>query len=421
MDDVVVQIAFIILLLLGSAFFSAIETAYSTVNMIRLRSMMEDGSKKAKVAVAVISHFDKLIATVLVGNNIVNIALSSLVTVLVDRKLNGSGLALAASTFVTTFLVLTFGEILPKSIGKDNSEFLVLNTAGFVNSLCVVLSPVTAFFIRIKTFMTRNVESDTSPTLTEQELILMLDTIEKEGVLETEEKDLVQSALKFDDTTAQEILTPRVNIVALDVEESKENILATLRREKFSRLPVYRESIDNIIGMVHANELFSVLLDGGNFRLENVIRQCLYVHRTKKIASLLSEFQKKKIQFAVVIDDYGGTLGIVTMEDILEELVGEIWDENDEIVSDFSQVEENRYIVNGDASIEDFFELIGYYPPDYTSDYYTVNGWVLENLENIPVEGDIFKSGILEVKVLKVKDQTAIKVEIIKNSQSDEE
>ncbi len=407
-----------VILLAGSAFFSSVETAFSTVNMIRLRSMMEDGNKRAKTAISLIMQFDKLIATLLVGNNIVNMALSALATVFVTDHF-GVGVV-AVGTLVITFLVLTFGEILPKGFGKDKSEAVVLMTAPIISFLCMVLTPITMLFIWLKNLMSPK-SKDNLPTITEQELLLMLDTIEKEGVLETEEKDLVQSALKFDDTTVQEILTPRVNIIGLCVDDSKEEIISTLRQERFSRLPVYRESIDNIIGLVHSNELYDALIDGGAISLEQLAKPCLYIHRTKRISVLMEEFQRKKEQLAVVIDDYGGTLGIVTMEDILEELVGEIWDEDDEIISDFHKLDENKYIVNGEANIEDFFNLIGYYPPDYTPDYYTINGWVLENLEHIPQEGDSFECGVLSAKVLEVKDQTALRVEIEKNTIIDDE
>ena len=262
-----------VILLAGSAFFSSVETAFSTVNMIRLRSMMEDGNKRAKTAISLIMQFDKLIATLLVGNNIVNMALSALATVFVTDHF-GVGVV-AVGTLVITFLVLTFGEILPKGFGKDKSEAVVLMTALFISFLCMVLTPITMLFIWLKNLMSPK-SKDNLPTITEQELLLMLDTIEKEGVLETEEKDLVQSALKFDDTTVQEILTPRVNIIGLCVDDSKEEIISTLRQERFSRLPVYRESIDNIIGLVHSNELYDALIDGGAISLERTGKAPVY-------------------------------------------------------------------------------------------------------------------------------------------------
>ena len=408
-----------VILLFLSAFFSSTETAFSSVNMLRLRGMVEDGNKRAKTAIKLLTHFDKLLATILVGNNIVNIALSSIATVMATNAF-GPG-AVAITTGIVTFLVLTFGEIMPKSFGKEKSEFLVLNTAKILDVLCTVLTPVTIFFLWLRKVLSKGNEAEKQPTITEQELMYMLDTIEEEGVLEEEEKDLVQSALEFDETTVQEILTPRVNVVALDINDTSEKILDTLRTERFSRLPVYRDSIDNIVGWVHATDIYDWALDGKTISLKKLIKPVMYIHRTKKISILLSEFQKKKVHFAVVIDDYGGTLGIVTMEDLLEELVGEIWDEDDEIINSCQKLSENVYRVSGDLSIYEFLEKIDYEPHNFDPDYNTINGWVMEKLEHIPEAGESFVDDIATVKVLEVEDQFVTKAEVTINKPEEEE
>ena len=242
----------------------------------------------------------------------------------------------------------------------------------------------------------------------------MLDTIEEEGVLEEQEKDLVQSALEFDETTVQEIVTPRVNMIALDIDDPPEEILKIVQSERFSRIPIYKDGIDNIIGWVQARDILDAVIAGKEIRLRKLMTDIMYIHRTMKISKLLGEFQRKKQHIAVVIDDYGGTLGIVTMEDVLEELVGEIWDEDDEIITEFIQQEDGSYIVSGDMNIREFFESIDYEPKDFDSSYITMNGWALECLEHIPAIGETFKSGILTVAVEEMEEQRVTKLRVVK-------
>lgn len=405
-------VIFSVVLLLCSAFFSSAETAFSSVNMLRLRSMAEDGSRSAKTAMKLLTDFDKMLCTILIGNNVVNIALSSLSTVIATTAFGDSGVAIA--TGVATFLVLTFGEIIPKSLAKENSEKIVLLTAAPLNFLMIILTPLCWFFIKLRSLLTKNVESEKQPTITEQELLYMLDTIEEEGVLEEQEKDLVQSALEFDETTVQEIVTPRVNMIALDIDDPPEEILKIVQSERFSRIPIYKDGIDNIIGWVQARDILDAVIAGKEIRLRKLMTDIMYIHRTMKISKLLGEFQRKKQHIAVVIDDYGGTLGIVTMEDVLEELVGEIWDEDDEIITEFIQQEDGSYIVSGDMNIREFFESIDYEPKDFDSSYITMNGWALECLEHIPAIGETFKSGILTVAVEEMEEQRVTKLRVVK-------
>ncbi len=404
---------FLAVLLAFSAFFSASETAFSSVNLLRIRNMAEDGNQKAKTALKLSGNFDKLLSTILIGNNVVNIATSSLMTVVATNLFGSSGVAIA--TGAATLLVLTFGEILPKSFAKENSEKIVLMSAPLLNLLNTLLTPFSLFFIWLRGVFTKGGDGEKAPTITEQELMYMLGTIQEEGVLEEQEKDLVQSALEFDETTVQEIITPRVNMVALDIEDSKKEILDTVIGERYSRLPVYEGTIDNIVGMVHSREILEQVIQGGEVNLRTMMSDVMFIHRTMKINNLLGQFQKEKSHMAVVIDDYGGTLGLVTMEDLLEELVGEIWDEDDEIVTEYTDLGGNTYEVSGDMNIEEFFDAIEYAPKGFESDYNTMNGWALEQLEHIPEVGESFTYDMLTVTVEEMDDQRITKLKVKKN------
>lgn len=413
MDSIGLSTILVVVALLAcSAFFSAAETAFSSVNMLRVRSMAEEGNKNAKSALHITSQFDKMLSTILIGNNVVNIGLSSLTTVIATDIFGASGVAIA--TGIATFLVLTFGEIIPKSLAKENSESIALAFSGILNVCMVVLTPISFIFMQLRKIFTRGTPSEKQPTITEQELLFMLDTIEEEGVLEEQEKDLVQSALEFDETTVQEILTPRVNLIALDLDDSPQEILSTVTGERFSRMPVYEDSIDNVIGVVHSRDIMEEVIKGKELCLRHLMTDVMYIHRTMKISKLLGEFQRKKSHLAVVIDDYGGTLGIVTMEDVLEELVGEIWDEDDEIVTEFTTLEDGSYRVSGDMNIYEFFEAIEYQPKGFDSDYNTMNGWALERMEHIPEVGERFTCGLLTVTVEEMDDQRVTQLLVVK-------
>lgn len=413
MDSIGLSTILVVVALLAcSAFFSAAETAFSSVNMLRVRSMAEEGNKNAKAALHITSQFDKMLSTILIGNNVVNIGLSSLTTVIATNMFGDSGVAIA--TGVATFLVLTFGEIIPKSLAKENSESIALAFAGVLNICMVVLTPISFIFMQLRRIFTHGAQSEKQPTITEQELLFMLDTIEEEGVLEEQEKDLVQSALEFDETTVQEILTPRVNLISLDIDDNSAEILATVTSERFSRMPVYAGNIDNVIGVVHSRDIMEEVIKGKELCLRHLMTDVMYIHRTMKISKLLGEFQRKKSHLAVVIDDYGGTLGIVTMEDVLEELVGEIWDEDDEIVTEFTTLEDGSYRVSGDMNIYEFFESIDYQPKGFDSDYNTMNGWALERLEHIPEVGENFTCGLLTVTVDEMDDQRVTQLLVTK-------
>ena len=403
-----------------SAFFSAAETAFTSVNMIRIRTMAEEGDQKAAAAVRLAENYDRMLSTILIGNNLVNIALSSLTTVMATNLFGDAGVAVA--TGITTLVILTFGEILPKSWAKENSERLVLLFAEPLRLCTLLLYPLSTFFIWLKgVFRKKGEEGGKAPSITEQELMYMVGAIQEEGVLEEQEKDLVQSALEFDETTVQEILTPRVNLVALDIEEEQGEIIKTATGKKFSRIPVYEGTIDNIVGVVQSREILKRSVQGRPIRLKNLMAKPMYIHRTMKISRLLGEFQRKKNHIAVVMDDYGGTLGIVTMEDLLEELVGEIWDEDEEIVTEIAQTGEDSWEVSGDMNIEEFFDEIDYPPKGFESDFNTMNGWALEMLEHIPKAGESFACQRLAVTVKEMDDQRVTKLTVKLAPQPEEE
>ena len=402
MDSPGVLYGFMAVLLALSAFFSASETSFTSVNMIRIRNMAEEGNRKAAAAVRLAESYDRTLSTILIGNNLVNIALSSLTTVAATTAFGDAGVAIA--TGVATLLILTFGEILPKSWAKENSEQLVLAIAQPLSFCSFLFYPLGSFFIWLRGAFGKKEEGEKAPSITEQELMYMVGAIQEEGVLEEQEKDLVQSALEFDETTVQEVLTPRVNLTALDIEEEQGEILRTVTGEKFSRIPVYEGTIDNIVGIVQSREILKRIIQGRPVRLKNLMTKPVFIHH-----------------LAVVIDDYGGTLGIVTLEDLLEELVGEIWDEDEEITTDLSPVGESAWEVSGDMNIEEFFEGIDYNPRGFESDFNTMNGWALEMLEHIPEVEEAFTYGPLTVTVKEMDDQRVTKLLVEKETSPEEE
>lgn len=410
-----------ILVLLGlSAFFSSTETALSSVNKIRMQNYADEGNENAKLVLKISAQYDKAISTILIGNNVVNIASTAIATLLFTR-LFGEEQGAAVSTVAMTLLVLTFGEILPKSFAKANSERISLAVAKILNLLMILLSPIVAVFVKLSSFLTGKAGKEDKPSVTEQELKYIIETIKEEGVLEEQESELAQSALEFDDITVQEILTPRVDMVTLNAEDDLEHILHIVEEEGFSRIPVYRDTTDNIIGMVRVKDILLKASHNQPIQLEELLRPCVYVHRTMKIAQLLNELRRQKNHMAIITDDYGGTMGMVTMEDILEELVGEIWDEYDEVVDEILQLEENVYEVSGDCNIYDLLEKLEIDDRNFECSSHTVGGWTMECFERIPHVGESFIRELLQVTVIEIEDQRITKVRVEKLSAQEKE
>lgn len=401
----------LVVLLAFSAFFSASETAYSSLNKIRMKNYADAGNKKARRALAIEDDFDKLLSTILVGNNVVNMSCASIATVLATSFLGASGAAIA--TTVMTILVLIFGEILPKSLAKENSEPIAMAAGGALSFLIKVMSPIVFIFIKIKEATLRLLKgSKVQPSVTEEELKYIVESIEQEGVLEEQESDLVQSALDFDEIMVQEVLTPRVDLVTINVETSMEEALQIVLDAHFSRIPVYRGTVDNIIGVLQVRDLLKAVVRHDDGPLSHLVSDCVFVHKTMRISALLAEFKARKLHLAVVTDDYGGTMGIVTMEDVLEQLVGDIWDESDEVESDIVQLDETTWQVSGDMNIFSLFEELEIDDRDFDSDYNTVGGWAMEMLGHIPEAGEQYTYQCLVVTVTAVEEQRILTLKV---------
>lgn len=402
----------IAVLLVMSALFSSMETAFSSVNKIRLKHEASNGSKKAERALNIAENFDKALTSILVGNNIVNILSSSLGTVIFTNLFGTAGVAV--STAVMTVLVLIFGEIIPKSFAKQNAEKCALAFAGILGGIMVILTPITAIFSQLQKALAKISKPDDSPNFTEDELKYIIEEIEDQGVLEEQESDLVRSALEFDDITVEQILVPRVKVVAVERNEDIEKITEIFIRDRYTRLPVYEETVDNIVGLINEKDFFALVTrpGGAPTGIEGIIQKALYVSEMKLISEVLYEMQRSKIHMAIVKDQYGGTSGIVTMEDIIEELVGEIYDENDEVIDSVVEVAENTYDIQADTSINDMLEKLGLPNDLIETDSNSVGGWVMELFGRIPEKGDTITAGIFTVTVLEADEQSVSKVGI---------
>ncbi len=408
-------------LLLLSAFFSSAETAYSSVNKIRLRNFADEGRRGSKRALAIAENFDKALSTILIGNNIVNIAAAS-ISAAVATEIFGGNAGLVISTVFMTILVLIFGEILPKSLAKEHAESYSLMIATVLYVLIKLLAPLNFFFVKLKVWVSSLFAKNSSmPSVTEEELKVMLDISEEEGVIDKEERDLIHRSMDFDDTLAGEVLTPRIDIVAIDINQSVEEMKEIFFEERFSRIPVYQDSIDNIIGILTEKEFFTHLIKYQTVDIKELIREPLFVVESMKISTLLPKLQKEKVHMAIVLDEFGGTSGIVTLEDVLEEIVGEIWDEQDEKFSTMQRISDSNYRFDAQFQLDDFFDLMETATPD--SSYHTIGGWVIENLGTVPSNGDSFYYENLKIIVEQVDERRVRKilVEVLPKDQTYED
>ena len=377
----------LVILVAFSAFFSASETAFSSLNQIRLKSRAEDGDPSAARVLAMAEQYDKLLSTILIGNNIVNIAAASIGTVLFTRLLDPQRGA-TVSTIVLTIVVLIFGEVTPKSLAKEMPERIATAVSPFLSLLMLLLSPLTWLFTQWKKLLGHFIHSGEADTITEGELMTMVSEAESDGELTDRESQLIRSAIEFDDVEVEEILTPRVDVVAVEDTTSLEELAQTFAESGYSRLPVYHDNIDNIIGVVHEKDFYLAKLKKAA-TVEDLVVPTLYTTGTTQISQLLRTLREQHHHMAVVVDEYGGTEGIITLEDILEELVGEIWDEHDEVTEDFRQQSDGSWLVAGSASVDDLFETLDL-PEDEDIDSNTVNGLVQEKTHHLPKVGDHF-------------------------------
>lgn len=415
------DIILIVILICFSAIFSATETAFSSSNKIRLRNLAANGNKKAQRAIKIIERFDKALTAILVGNNIVNIASTSIATVAFTRIL-GEG-SVGVATAVMTVVVLIFGEVVPKSLASEHAETIAMFMATPLSVLITVLTPVILFFSGLKKLINRVLGSKKSaPSVTEEELIYLVEEIEDEGVLEEQESNLVRSALEFDEITIEEILVPRVNIIAVSLYEDVEKIKEVFLTENYSRLPVYDKNIDDIVGIIRQSDFFSLYIHGEK-DISKALKKPLYISGHKKISEVLMLMQKSKIHMAVVVDQYGGTEGIVTLEDILEELVGEIYDESDGEDRSFVKLCDNVYEVNGEFNVEDMLEKMELPLDLVETDCNSVGGWFMDLAEHIPEENESVTAGVFKLTALDADEQRIkrVRVEILQNEPKEDE
>ena len=380
----------LVILVAFSAFFSASETAFSSLNQIRLKSRAEDGDSSAARVLAMAEQYDKLLSTILIGNNIVNIAAASIGTIILTKML-GAERGATVSTMVLTIVVLIFGEVTPKSLAKEMPETIATAVAPVLSLLMLVLTPLTWLFSQWKRLLSHFVHSSESDTITEGELMTMVSEAESDGELTDRESELIRSAIEFDDVEVEEILTPRVDVVAVEDDISLEELAQTFAESGYSRLPVYHGTIDNIIGVVHEKDFYIARLKKAT-KIDDLVAPTLYTTGSTQISQLLRTLREQHHHMAVVVDEYGGTEGIITLEDILEELVGEIWDEHDEVTEDFRKQSDGSWLVSGSASVDDLFETLDL-PEDEDIDSNTVNGLVQEKTCHLPKVGDHFSLG----------------------------
>ena len=400
------SILIIVLLLLCSAYFSATETAFSSLNKTRLRALAEKGSQRAAQTLRLSEDYDRLLSTILVGNNVVNLAASSISTLLFLGLLPDIGATV--STIVITVVVLIFGEISPKSLAKENPEKFAMLSTPVIRVLIWVMTPVNFLFAQWKKLLSRLFKGDDRRKMTQDELLMLVEEVAQDGSLEEHEGDLLRSAIEFSERDAEDILTPRSDLEAVPVSASKEEVARVFSESRYSRLPVYDGSVDNIVGVLHQKDFYTGT-GVSPHPLTELMKEPVYVPQSVKINDLLRVLQKHKAHVAVVSDEYGGTLGIVTMEDILEELVGDIWDEHDEVVEQFRKVGEDTYRV---LCSTDLYELDRFFQLDVKSDCTSISGWVMEQLGRIPEVGDRFSYEDLQVTVTETDHHRVMEVEI---------
>lgn len=409
------KIILVVVMMIFSALFSSTETAYSSVNKLRLKNYAGQGNKKAAKALKLANKFDEVLTAVLIGNNIVNIATSSVSTIVFINFIGSSGAAV--STVVITVLVLVFCEVLPKSYAKKNAERLALAFAAPLSVLVTIFRPFVYILNKLSSVISKGGEE--APSVTEDELKFMIDEIEEQGVIEEQESELVKSALEFDEISVNEILIPRVKVVGIEIGSTIEEIKETLCQEMYSRLPVYEKSLDDIIGIITNKAFFKMLSEGGN-DIKSIMQEVPHISDTLLISEAMRKMQRSKVHLAVVTDQYGGTKGIVTLEDIIEELVGEIYDEDDEIVNNMVMLSADKYEVAGDMSVSDFLSRLDLDEDLVQTDYTSVGGWITDVLEHIPESGEVVETGIFRLTAAVVTEQTVEKVivEILRRTQS---
>ena len=411
----IVSWVIIICCIMMSAYFSATETAFSSLNRIRMKNMAEKGSKRAKLVLKLSENYDSLLSTILIGNNIVNITCTSLVTILCVKGF-GEDVGATLSTVITTVVILVFGEVSPKSIAKESAETVAMLSAPLLRTFIYILSPANFLFRQWKKLLSCIFKSQDNKGITEEELLTIVQEAEADGGIDKEEGSLIRSAIEFNELEAIDILTPRVDVIGVSVALSKPEIGKVFAKTGYSRLPVYEKDMDNVVGILYHKDFYNYV-NNSDMTIREAVKPVLFTTKHKNISELLKELQVKHMHIAVIVDEFGCTVGILTLEDILEELVGEIWDEHDEVVREVEPLSENVYRVSGKTNVERLFESLGY---EQEFDVQTVSGWIMELLERIPEAGDTvdYRNMHLTVESMKEKRVDTVRLEIRPESQS---
>lgn len=401
-----IQLIVMTLLVIMSAYFSATETAFSTFNKTKMKTLAENGNATAALVCRLAENYDRLLSTILIGNNIVNIALASIGTILFVNAMGDIGATV--STAVITVVVLVFGEISPKSAAKNSPEKFALFSAKIINVLILIFTPLNFLFAQWKKLVNRIFKPDSDTKLSQEELLMLVDEVQQGGSIDKSEGELLRNAIEFTERDAEDILTHRVDLEAVPIDATKEEIAHIFTESKFSRILVYEENIDHIVGVIHLKDFYT-----GDGITEKSVREIMtppiFIMKHEKIDTILRELQRKKSHIAVVVDEYGGTYGIVTMEDILEELVGEIFDEHDEKSEDVRRVDADTYSVDGSMDMSDFCEQFHIHPE---TDAISLGGWIMEELGQIPEDGDGFDYENISVRVVATEGHRVSNVEI---------
>ena len=413
---------FIIVLLVAIAsYFATAETAFSSVSRIKVKSEMDRGDRRAKKALFILDHFDKAITTILIGTNIVHIVTAALVTIMVTKKWGVS--AVTISTIITALVIFFVGEMLPKSIGKKYSCRFSLSLASSLSFFMLIFTPIAYVLTKIGQSVAKHTKGDPEVTVTEDELYDIIENMKDDGDLDAERGELIHSAMMFADVTVESIVTPRVDLAAIDISTPLDEILKFVKASRHSRFPVYEGSIDNIIGVLQIRKFIkSYIKQGDALDVRSALDNIHFAHQSTKIDELLSEMSRKRLNMAIVTDNYGGTLGIVTVEDILEELVGDIWDEDDEIKEFCVMQADGSYDLDPELGIEESFELVDFEDPDdFEFEHKLLGEWVFEHFDRIPTEGDSFIYNGLIVTVKEMKQNRIVKLNMKLLNESNDE
>lgn len=414
--DSLSRIIFLVILVILSAFFSATETAFFSANKIRLKALASEGNRRAKKALKISENLDLLLSTILIGNNLVNIGATAIATTMFIDVFNGNAeLGSTVATIVSTIVVLIFGEITPKGLAKNMPERLAMLSTPIISFCMVLFKPVNWCVSMWQKLVYKIIKAKDDRGVTEEELITMVEEAHNDGEIDQNESELIRNAIEFDDIEVEDIYTSRVDLIAIDIDDSVEEIAEQFEKG-FSRLPVYRDTIDNIIGVLNQKDF--AIMRKTQQSVSNVMTEPIFVVPSMKISELLRILQSKKSHMAIILDEFGGTVGIVTLEDILEELVGEIWDEHDTVVEPFVKISDKKYKVRSTADLDDMFAL---FDMEEDIDHSTVGGWVVEEFGKIPRVGEEFTYGPLEVCVSKRDPRRVAEVIVTKVFEPDPE